>query len=967
VSVSDQAQNQAELAISFGPFRLIAAQQLLLDADRPVRIGSRALEILIHLVERAGEVVGKDEIVARVWPKTFVEDANLRVHIAALRKALGDGEASARYIVTVPGRGYSFVAPVARLEEQAAPVPPATEAAADHNLPAQLTRMLGRTEIVTGLAEQLPERRFLTILGPGGIGKTTVALAVAHRLVGSYADGIRFIDLSPLSDDRLVPSAIAFALGLAVHSDNPIPALTNFLKGKHMLLVLDSCEHVIEAAATLAEEVLKAASGVHILATSREPLRAEGEHVHRLSPLAVPAASEELSAAEALASPAVRLFVERAAARAGDFALSDAEAPLVANICRTLDGMALAIEIAASRVDAFGVAGLEARLNDRFRLLMQGRRTALPRHRTLSAALDWSYAQLPEFERLVLRRLAAFAGVFTMESAGAVVSDADTSFAEVVDAIANLFDKSLVSADVHGAIAFYRLLDTTRAYALVKLEEVGERDRLARRHAEHYRILLEQAQAEWETRPATEWLERHRHLIDNVRAALDWAFSPSGDTATGVALTVAAIPLWFALSLTSECAERIDRALGAPAASRDAGREMRLYTARAWSLMQTKGSVPETQAAWTQVLEISERQGDVDHQLQALWGLWSGLLNRCEFRPALALAERFSELAASHTNPANRLVGDRMVGYILHLMGDQAQAREYIERMLAGYDPPVIGAEIIRFVFDQRATAQCFLARILWLQGHADSALRLTRGIVEGALAGKDVLSLCQVLVQAACPVEFFVGDLAAVDRYVKMLLGHSERQALDFWQTYGRCFQAVLFIKRGQVAEGLDAMKGALEELREIQFGVYYGVFLSEYADALGHVGRTAEGLMAIDEALARSERSDERWYLAELLRIKGELILREGADSAPAEAERHFQQALDCARLQGALSWELRAAASLAKLLHSQKRSVEAHDCLAPVYAKFREGFGTADLAQANALLTELAPQRKRRRESS
>ncbi|TMJ54722.1 MAG: transcriptional regulator, partial [Alphaproteobacteria bacterium] len=242
---------------------------------------------------------------------------------------------------------------------------------------------------------------------------------------------------------------------------------------------------------------------------------------------------------------------------------------------------------------------------------------------------------------------------------------------------------------------------------LARFEASGERDKLARLHAEHYLSSLRRAEVDWEIKPATEWLSLHRHLIDNVRAALDWSFSPRGDITTGIALTICAVPLWFELSLTSECAERVDRALAACGEQRNADREMRLYAARAWSLMQTRGFVVETEVAWSHVLELSREQGNVDYQLRALWGQWAALLNRCELQAALAVGKQFSELAKTQTGTGDRFVGDRMVGYILHLMGDQTQARQYLERMLEGYETPVAGAQLVRFVFDQRATAQC--------------------------------------------------------------------------------------------------------------------------------------------------------------------------------------------------------------------------------------------------------------------
>ena len=254
----NRAAVSADQAISFGPFRLVPSQQLLLEDGKPVRLGSRALDILIALAERPNELVSKDELIARVWPDTFVEEGNLRVHIATLRRALGDGQAGRRYVANIPGRGYRFVAPVSLSAEQEPPAPPPAAATRTYDLPAPPARMLGRDDIVDSLISQLQPRRFITLVGPGGIGKTTVALAAADRSTASYRDGVRFVDLAPLTDPLLVPSALAFVLGLAIRSDNPIPGLVAFLRDKKMLLVLDSCEHVIDAAASLAEQVLRA-------------------------------------------------------------------------------------------------------------------------------------------------------------------------------------------------------------------------------------------------------------------------------------------------------------------------------------------------------------------------------------------------------------------------------------------------------------------------------------------------------------------------------------------------------------------------------------------------------------------------------------------------------------------------------------------------------------------------------------
>src|SRR5437763_2422489 len=416
ITTEPQATASGGTAIAFGPFRLLAAQRLLLEGDQPVRLGSRAFDILATLLERPGDVIGKDELISRTWPKTFVEDANLKIQISALRRALGDGQGGRRYIATIPGRGYNFVAPV-RFEKPPRAPPPATiVSAAAHNLPLAATRMIGREEAVASLVSRLSRERLLTIVGAGGIGKTTVALAVAERMIADYEHGVWLADLSPLGDPRLVPSAVATVLGLEVRTDNPLPGLVAGLRDKRMLL-LDNCEHVIDAAASLAAAVLSGVPRVNILATSREPLGVAGERSHRLGPLGSPPTSSGLTAAEAAVSPAVQLFIERVTAIVEDFALTDANAPLIVEICQKLDGLPLAIEFAAPRVEVLGVEGLAAGLNHSLPLLTARRRTTLPRHRTMRAVVEWSYGLLSEAEQRFFRALGIFAGGFTVEAA----------------------------------------------------------------------------------------------------------------------------------------------------------------------------------------------------------------------------------------------------------------------------------------------------------------------------------------------------------------------------------------------------------------------------------------------------------------------------------------------------------------------------------------------------------------------
>src|SRR5260370_4455058 len=364
--------------ISFGPYRLLAAQRLLLEGDQPVRLGSRAFDILASLVERAGEVVGKEELIARAWPKTYVEEANLKIQVSALRRALGDGQGGHRYVITVPGRGYNFVAPVRREEPSRAPLPPTVASTPAHNLPFAVTRMIGRGDAVAALVSRLSRQRLVTIVGTGGIGKTTIALAAAEHVMANYEHGVWLVDLAPIGDPRLVPSAVATVLGLETRLEDLLPALVAALRDKRMLLLLDNCEHVIDTTASLAAAFLGGAPGVSILATSREPLGATGESEYHLGPLGLPRSSLTLTAAEAATFPSVQLVVERVTAIIEDFALTDANAPAVAQICRRLAGLPPAITVAAPRVEVLGVDGLAARLNDSMPLLGTPRRAVTP-------------------------------------------------------------------------------------------------------------------------------------------------------------------------------------------------------------------------------------------------------------------------------------------------------------------------------------------------------------------------------------------------------------------------------------------------------------------------------------------------------------------------------------------------------------------------------------------------------------
>jgi predicted ATPase/DNA-binding winged helix-turn-helix (wHTH) protein len=471
--------------LRFGPFELSIGERVLRRDGRVLPLGDRALDILTYLADRPGEVVAKQELMDHVWPDVTVEEGSLRVHVAAIRKALGDGQFGNRYIANIKGRGYSFVSTVVALvggtDSKSARFSP------QGRLPMRPIKMIGRETVVSEVGDKLRKERFVTLLGPGGIGKTTIALAVGRAAVEEFGGEVYLVDLESLTDPRHVAGAVATSLGLALKSKDRDLELVDHVGSRKLLIILDSCEHVIEAVALLAEQLYQGSEQVHLLTTSRELLKVGGEHCWRVLPLDFPPDGSEQTANAVLRYPAVQLLARRVAARAGSFVLTDEEAPFVAEMSRKLDGIPLAIELAAGQVAALGLKNTLARLE----LLKLAHRSGVARHQTLKATLDWSYNLLSDGERIALRRIAPFVGQFTLEGARYVAGELGIGTGEIFDAIAGLVEKSLIATRSDETQARYRLLDTTRAYALEKLEEHAEVDVVLRRHGEYVGGYLE--------------------------------------------------------------------------------------------------------------------------------------------------------------------------------------------------------------------------------------------------------------------------------------------------------------------------------------------------------------------------------------------------------------------------------------------------------------------------------------------
>jgi len=960
--VADQDCALPPRLITFGRFSLDLGKRTLCKDGCPVHVRGRELAILTYMVARSGTYVSREELIKAVWGDALVSDANLRVQMAALRRLLGHGSNKHAFVTFLPGQGYIFQT---ETETSRAPAPASASASASalpspvpapvtatatapapahsvvaiasraHNIPVRIKPVIGREDALHRLINHLPLHRLVTIVGAGGIGKTTVALACAEASFDAYEDGVRLVDLAGIADPRLVPATVAMALNTSLISPDPIDDLVKYLRDRQTLIVLDNCEHLVEHIATLVEAILTRTGDVHFLTTSREPLRADSEWVFRLGPLDVPPAGDNLGARESLTYSTVKLFIERVRLADNQFELVDGDAVAVADLCRRLDGNPLAVELAAARVGLFGIQGLAAQLAESFSTLTQGRRTALPRHQTLRATLDWSYDILTQRERQLLARLAIFRGEFTLSSAYAI---AGMPLDEVVNGLAELTAKSLLNANTAVHPAQYRMLFLTRDYAMEKLVASAEFDIVAYRHAKAYLALLQAAGNDLSNGVSDVW-------VDDVRSALTWALGDKGDFELGMDLVTASFGTALRIASLHERGMLLDLATHRMMAigKRYPIFEMRMLIERISVLQFSDNKEAEmpriAERAMALAAEIRHESGDLTPLLETLItqvSIYFGDGNAPEMMRHIRLIRTLP--LSDEQRQATIILLERMEFQAEYFAGNLPIALTIIKKVLA-YPPNMLRVRhfTIADFITPNITGRIFLSRIQWQQGFPEKATKTSDEAIELA-STLNAMVQCYVLALSAIPIAIWRGQKNRASHLIARLETVATASSLAYWQSWVPFYDAVLRLQHcgeGASDDHIEVWNAAINNMQ------------------LDHIPTLTTRLSAASKG--RVDAGYSAWQAAEVLRLEGEAYLEDGK---PDLAGQRFDSALSLAREQTALAWELRAATSLAKLWQAQGENDKAAGLLAGILDKFTEGFADIDLFQATALLAQVRP---------
>ncbi|MFM0356888.1 winged helix-turn-helix domain-containing protein [Paraburkholderia nemoris] len=878
--------------VAFGRYQLFPGLRLLLRDGVRLDVGERALDVLVQLVSTAGQVVSKDSLLSRIWSKEVIEENSLQAQISSLRKILGDDR---DLIATEFGRGYRFTGSV---QAHRAVTSSIGAPQARVGLPSPRSPLIGRVEELLELNRLLATQTLCTLTGPAGIGKTRLAIEAASESSPCFPDGVYFADLSQLSAASVSPAISSALAGLAGTSTQQLASHPG-----RALLVVDNCEHVTSACATALERVLESDPQLSVLLTSQTPLGLDGEQVYRLSPLTLP--PRTINAANARSYSAVELFVRRVTSADYHFELTETNVEQVTALCRALDGVPLALEIAAARVPSLGLAAVTEDLALSSGLLAAQKRQTSGRHRTLGDAMQWSYQLLDFVEQAVFQELAIFPADFTVAAAERIVSTKLERPTRLVDVLCSLVEKSLITLQAGTQPIRCRYLSMLRAYALEQL--ANRTAAVTEKHARFVEQLTSQAQRDWTSLPTTQWKRQYEHHIDDIRAALDWSLSDSRRRALGLLILANSAPFWIQLSLYDECRQRITNVLEEtkipPVEERQ---EMMIQTALATSLTWSRGPVPANGRAWSRASDLALRLDDAETQLQAEYGLWLYHLRSGYYAQALQHGKNMADLAVRHRDQAALLTARRLIGTSHHFLGNHTKALSEIECMLDSYTRDERHGSHFRFGMDQRVAGWAFLSRILWLMGNTAKARRAAQIAIDEAIALDHACTLCCALAEGGCNVGALSGDVEGVKRASQQLIQVAGTHGLDFWGLYGSAFSLWAKVFQDPNAVSFVELRSTLETLQARGFDPAYSVFLSDFASAMLEQGRMREAVSLINARLA-GDATGQFWNAPELMRVKAR-TLSEKTSSRRTPRALILQEALTLARAQGAKAWELR-----------------------------------------------------------
>lgn len=904
--------------IRFAEWQIWPQLRILLHRGKPVKISARAFDVLVILVSAEGQVVSKDRLLTQVWGNEIVEENNLQAQISAIRRVLGHE----RHLLTTEfGSGYRF-----NLSSKPQVILPEPARKASVVFPF-LTSILGRDQAVQEICALMRQHPLVTITGPGGVGKTRLAWEVVNLIRTEYPDGICVAELAHITDASSLLSVFSQALHLpltAVHNSHD---LSHQLARRECLLMIDNGEHVIKELKPVIALLLNAAPHITMLLTSQVATEIAGEQQYLLPPLEVP--EKEVSDSQRLLMfPSVRLFIERAQAQRFDFHPSNAELSVIGELCRHLDGLPLAIELAASRLPIMSVSEIYHCLEDRFQLLSSRQSVRVSRHQKIKTTLEWTYQLLNQREQQLFYSLGIFTDMFTVNAVTDFLQTPEENGWQIVDDLQRLLSLSLIQVNTQVPVTRFRLLETLRQFACDKLRQQGEYPRLAAQFADYCHRQAEQAQLDWYRLPTEQWRARYDPFLNDLRSVLQHTLTEGADPAKGLEILQAMTPFWIEYSLYNECQRHIYPLLSE---TRLQGvltlhQRMNLSAAAGKASTWAKGPTPETRFTWQTALTLAKQLDDNEIRLQAYYGLWLYYLRTGKLDLSLHHAQSMCTLARAINDTNALATGLRIVGVSWHFLGQHALGRDYLQQSLDWFAIDGSG-HAFRFGLDQETAGEAFLSRVLWVQGEYRAAKQIAWRAVKKAARLQHICSLCCALAEGACMTAALDRNPRWVRKAAIWLIELAEKHDLYFWKTYGE-----LFLRWAEQFNHPDIKQTTLfNSLRAMGLDWQYSPLLSEM------------------DARLSQQTPHENWCTPELLRL--------AATHLPTYAQRQqLELALNKALQQQAYGWALRIVCSLATLRVETGDRMAAKQLITEVLNHIDDSQHSTDIRNAIALCARL-----------